>query len=156
MKQNINFFLYARKSTDEENRQVTSLDAQMWTLREFAKSEGLFIYEIIEESKTAKRPGRPLFDQMLSRIERGEANGLLCWDVDRLYRNPVDEGRSNAPSKLFLGRAWTPRHLKHQVRCCRRSGLSGCRRFPPRRVQRWNCGSSPRCDDRILRLSALR
>jgi site-specific DNA recombinase len=30
---------------------------------------------------------------MLDRIERGDANGILAWDIDRLYRNPVDEGR---------------------------------------------------------------
>ena len=93
MNQRIKFFLYARKSTDEENRQVMSLDAQTRELREFASREKLFVYEIIEESRTAKRPGRPRFDEMLARIEQGEANGLLCWDIDRLYRNPIDEGR---------------------------------------------------------------
>ena len=93
MSQRKTFFLYARKSTDEENRQVTSLDAQVRELRELAKRERIVIHEIIEESKTAKQPGRPFFNRMLDRIEDGEANGLLCWSVDRLYRNPVDEGR---------------------------------------------------------------
>ncbi|HEY2341581.1 MAG TPA: recombinase family protein, partial [Chthoniobacteraceae bacterium] len=51
------------------------------------------VYEMVEESRTAKLPGRPLFNEMLERIERGEANGILCWDIDRLYRNPIDEGR---------------------------------------------------------------
>ena len=87
------FILYVRKSTDEEKRQVTSLDAQMRELRGFARRERLAIIDIVQESKTAKEPGRPLFNAMLERIERGEANGLLCWDIDRLYRNPVDEGR---------------------------------------------------------------
>jgi hypothetical protein len=49
--------------------------------------------ETIEESKCAKEPGRPLFNEMLDRIDRGDANGILCWDIDRLYRNPIDEGR---------------------------------------------------------------
>ena len=93
MSQKTKFFLYVRKSTDEENRQLTSLDAQMRELRDFARREGILIYETIEESRTAKRPGRPLFDRMLDRIEEGEADGLLCWDIDRLYRNPIDEGR---------------------------------------------------------------
>jgi site-specific DNA recombinase len=87
------FFLYARKSTDEKDRQVMSLDSQTNELREFAKRENLFIYETIEESRTSKCPGRPLFNSLLNRIESGEANGLLCWDIDRLYRNPIDEGR---------------------------------------------------------------
>jgi len=98
MSAKIKYFLYARKSTDEERRQVTSLDAQTRELRDLAKREGIFIYETIEESKTAKCPGRPLFNQMLDRIQQGEANGLLCWDIDRLYRNPVDEGRVRWPS----------------------------------------------------------
>src|ERR1041385_6694729 len=89
----IKYFLYARKSTDEKDRQVMSLDSQMNELRTFAKREHIFIYETIEESKTAKQPGRPLFNRILDRIERGEANGILVWDIDRLYRNPIDEGR---------------------------------------------------------------
>jgi len=93
MKTSIRFFLYARKSTDEKDRQVMSLDSQTNELRALAKREHLFIYETIEESKTSKQPGRPLFNKLLDRIEHGEANGLLCWDIDRLYRNPIDEGR---------------------------------------------------------------
>src|SRR5437870_11721983 len=89
----IKYFLYARKSTDEKDRQVMSLDSQTKELRAFAKREHLFISETIEESKTAKQPGRPLFHRLLDRIEHGEANGLLCWDIDRLYRSPIDEGR---------------------------------------------------------------
>ena len=49
--------------------------------------------DIIEESQTAKEPGRSRFNRMLERIERGEGNAILIWDIDRLYRNPVDEGR---------------------------------------------------------------
>jgi site-specific DNA recombinase len=89
----IKFFLYVRKSMDEAGRQVTSLESQENELRAFAKREGVFIYEKLEEAKTAKQPGRPVFNRMLDRIEAGEANGLLCWDIDRLYRNPIDEGR---------------------------------------------------------------
>ena len=89
----ITYFLYARKSTDEKDRQVMSLDFQTTELRALAKREDLFILETIEESRTAKQPGRPLFNKVLDRIERGQANGLLCRDIDRLYRNPIDEGR---------------------------------------------------------------
>ncbi len=49
--------------------------------------------EPFTEEKSAKEPGRLVFNEVLSRIEKGEADGLLCWDIDRLYRNPVDEGR---------------------------------------------------------------
>jgi DNA invertase Pin-like site-specific DNA recombinase len=93
MAQSIKYIAYIRKSTDEEKRQVTSLDAQRRELRDFAKRDRLGVVDTIEESRTAKEPGRPLFNRMLDRIERGEANGIIVWDVDRLYRNPVDEGR---------------------------------------------------------------
>jgi site-specific DNA recombinase len=95
MKTAIKFFIYIRKSTDDKTgkRQVLSLDAQLREGREVAKREGLAIADIIEETRTAKEPGRPLFNRMLDRIERGEANGILIWDIDRLYRNPADEGR---------------------------------------------------------------
>jgi site-specific DNA recombinase len=93
MKNKLQFILYARKSTDEDTRQVTSLDAQRVELREFQNREHLFIIDAVEESRTAKEPGRPIFNAMLERIEAGEANAILCWDIDRLYRNPIDEGR---------------------------------------------------------------
>ena len=89
----IRYIIYIRKSTDETKRQIMSLDAQRRELRDFAKRERLVIVEEVEECRTAKEPGRPLFNSVLTRIENGEANGLLCWDIDRLYRNPVDEGR---------------------------------------------------------------
>jgi DNA invertase Pin-like site-specific DNA recombinase len=87
------FFLYARKSTDEPDRQVLSIEAQITELKEFAKKENLEIVDIFIESQTAKEPGRPIFNEMLSRIERGEANGILAWHPDRLARNSVDGGR---------------------------------------------------------------
>ena len=95
MESKLRFFAYARKSSDDKTgkRQVLSLDAQTREIRELARRDHLTVVDFIEESKTAKEPGRPLFNAMLERIERGEANGILLWDIDRLYRNPFDEGR---------------------------------------------------------------
>jgi site-specific DNA recombinase len=53
----------------------------------------IVISDPFTEEKSAKDPGRPVFNEMLNRIEKGEANGIICWAVNRLYRNPVDEGR---------------------------------------------------------------
>jgi len=68
------YFLYIRKSTDEDDRQVLSLEAQETELREFAEKEKLIIADTFCESQTAKEPGRPIFNQMLDRIEKGEAS----------------------------------------------------------------------------------
>jgi site-specific DNA recombinase len=87
------FFLYARKSTDESNRQVLSIEAQLFELREMAKREGIAIIREFVESRTAKQPGRPIFNEMLSHIEAGMAEGIIAWHPDRLARNSMDGGR---------------------------------------------------------------
>lgn len=87
------FFLYARKSTDVEDKQVLSIEAQLTELRAFAKTEGLNVIEELVEKQSAKIPGRPIFNAILNRIERGEANGIVSWNPDRLARNSVDGGR---------------------------------------------------------------
>ena len=87
------YFLYIRKSTDEDDRQVLSLDAQETELKEFALRENLLIAATFRESQTAKEPGRPIFNDMLKRIERGEAEAILAWHPDRLARNSIDGGR---------------------------------------------------------------
>ena len=87
------FFLYCRKSTDVEEKQVLSIEAQIAELRVFAKQERLEIVEEFIEKQTAKIPGRPIFNQMVEKIEKGEANGILAWHPDRLARNSVDGGR---------------------------------------------------------------
>src|SRR3989338_4973703 len=87
------FFLYARKSTDVEDKQVLSIDAQLTELRVFAREQNLEVVEEFIEKQSAKIPGRPIFGQMLKRIERGEANGIVSWHTDRLARNSVDGGQ---------------------------------------------------------------
>jgi len=90
---NNKFFLYARKSTDVEDKQVLSIEAQIAELRAFAKQNNLNIIEEFIEKQSAKIPGRPIFGEMIKRIEKGEADGILAWHADRLARNSVDGGR---------------------------------------------------------------
>jgi len=73
------FFLYARKSTDIEDKQILSIEAQITELRAFAKQNNLDIVEEFIEKQSAKIPGRPIFNTMLKKIENGEANGILAW-----------------------------------------------------------------------------
>ena len=87
------YFIYCRKSSEDEERQVLSIEAQLAELREFAKQNELFIVREFTESKTAKEPGREVFNSMLLEIEKGNASGILAWNPDRLARNSIDGGR---------------------------------------------------------------
>ncbi|MBU1124358.1 recombinase family protein [Patescibacteria group bacterium] len=87
------YFIYTRKSSESEDRQILSIEAQLRELRDLAEKEQLEIAASFEEAKTAKEPGRIVFAEMLAAVERGEAQGILSWHPDRLARNSVDGGR---------------------------------------------------------------
>lgn len=89
---NLKYFVYARKSSESEDRQVASIASQIDELKAIVKREGLKIVETFTEEKSAKAPGRPIFTRMIERIHAGEAQGIICWKLDRLARNPVDGG----------------------------------------------------------------
>jgi len=76
-----------------EDVQVLSIEAQLTELREYAVREHIQITEELVEKQSAKMPGRPVFNDMLSRIEHGEASGIISWHPDRLARNSVDGGK---------------------------------------------------------------
>lgn len=86
------FFLYARKSTDVEDKQVLSIEAQLTELREYAVRENIEISAEYIEKQSAKVPGRPIFNKMMKEIETFGGN-ILAWNPDRLARNSVDGGK---------------------------------------------------------------
>jgi site-specific DNA recombinase len=88
----IKYFLYARKSSESEDRQVESISSQVDVLKKLAEERNLEIVDVLTEAKSAKAPGRPVFNKMLERIGKKEADGIICWKTDRLFRNPVDFG----------------------------------------------------------------
>jgi len=88
------YVIYCRKSSESDERQVQSLTDQMDTLLPFVEQRGLQITgEPLQESKSAKCPGRPVFDEMVDLIEQGLANGIILLNPSRLSRNTVDTGR---------------------------------------------------------------
>lgn len=87
------YFLYARKSSEAEDKQAASIEQQIDELKKVAFERNLEIAGILTEAQSAKKPGRKVFNQMLSRIYRQQATGILCWKLDRLARNPIDGGQ---------------------------------------------------------------
>src|SRR3989344_3537768 len=73
------YFLYARKSTEDDDHQIMSIAAQLFELREYARRENLEILEEFQESKSAKTPGREIFGEMMAKIEHGGDFGILAW-----------------------------------------------------------------------------
>ena len=89
----IKYIAYCRKSTDEKEKQVLSIESQIEELKEFAAKEKLHVVCFLTESRTAKNLGRPVFEEVIQKIEKGEANAILSWHPDRLARNSVDGGK---------------------------------------------------------------
>jgi site-specific DNA recombinase len=84
-------FIYCRKSSEDEDRQVISNESQENELDPIAGRDRLTIRNKIKEEASAKVPGtRPHFNQMVKRIKKGEANAILCWHLNRLSRNATD------------------------------------------------------------------
>ncbi len=89
----IKYCLYARKSSESEERQVLSVDSQVKEMLQIAEREKLNIVEMRRESHSAKDTGqRPVFNELINDIRLGKFNGLLTWAPDRLSRNAGDLG----------------------------------------------------------------
>lgn len=117
------YCLYARKSTEAEEKQALSIDSQIKEMKQVAERENLTIVEIRKESHSAKESGqRPVFEEIVKDIDTGIFNGIITWAPDRLSRNAGDLGKlvdrmdqkkliqiktfgqtfSNSPSNKFL------------------------------------------------------
>jgi site-specific DNA recombinase len=82
------YFIYCRKSSEEEERQALSIESQIKELRDYASKHKLVIADEFIESKSARKPqNRPMFDEILTKLSNGEADGILAWAPDRLSRN---------------------------------------------------------------------
>lgn len=82
--------IYARKSSESEDRQVLSIESQIDELKRIAAARDIRIDHVYEESRSAKSPGRPVFDELLSEVRKRRIGSILCWKADRLARNVLD------------------------------------------------------------------
>ena len=89
----IKYFIYARKSTEPEGRQILSIDGQLEDLKTLVVRENLAVVDTITEMRSAATPfNRPAYSDMIARIKKGEASGIIVWHIDRLARNHLEAG----------------------------------------------------------------
>ena len=72
------YIIYCRKSSESEERQVLSIESQTKELIDLTKRLNLDASEILTESKSAKYPGRPIFNEMMSKIYKGQVQGVIA------------------------------------------------------------------------------
>ncbi len=89
----LKYVIYARKSTDEESKQVFSIEDQVDKCVEFAERNELKKVDILIEKRSAKEPDiRPIFREMLNGLKSGKYDGIIAWHPDRLSRNMKEAG----------------------------------------------------------------
>lgn len=90
------YVIYLRKSTDDEQKQVRSLDDQRDECIRLARDVlkvNVKEADIFEESASAKISGnRPIFDELLQGFRTGKYHGLIAWSPDRISRNMKEAG----------------------------------------------------------------
>lgn len=90
---NLKYCLYARKSSESDERQAMSIDSQIKEMRDLAQREGIDIVDTKFESKSAKQSGqRDTYNELINDLETGKYNAILTWAPDRLSRNAGDLG----------------------------------------------------------------
>ena len=90
----VKYCLYARKSTESEEKQVLSIDSQIKEMLQVAERENLEVVTMKRESHSAKETGqRPVFNEIIEEIKLGKFNGILTWAPDRISRNAGDLGK---------------------------------------------------------------
>ncbi len=89
----LKYCLYARKSSESDERQAMSIDSQLNEMRALAENEGSQIVCELQESHSAKDSGkRPVYNKLLKGLANEEYNAILTWAPDRLSRNAGDLG----------------------------------------------------------------
>lgn len=93
MEQKPKYFIYARKSSEGADRQILSIEGQLNELHKIIQRDNLALAGTYTESKSAHIPNnRPAFNEMIKKIQKGVANGIIVWHINRISRNPKESG----------------------------------------------------------------
>lgn len=87
------YILYARKSTESDDKQAASIESQLNEMLPIAKERGINIVETIQESCSGYKTGRKGFKLLIEKVSKGEVDGIICWSLSRLARNALDAGQ---------------------------------------------------------------
>ena len=89
----VKYCLYARKSTEQDEKQALSIESQVKEMLQIAERDGLEVIDVRREAHSAKDSGqRPVFKEILEDLRRDRFSGILTWAPDRLSRNAGDLG----------------------------------------------------------------
>lgn len=92
----LRYILYARRSTDEDNKQVRSPEQQIEECLKYIKKKKIIIDQnkdiLIEKASAKISENRPIFTSMLEMITQGKYDGIIAWHPDRLSRNMKEAG----------------------------------------------------------------
>ena len=87
------YVIYARKSTDADDKQANSLDDQIAECEQLVTKYSLKVVKIFRESVSAKEPDiRPQFREMLDGLYKGRYDGVIAYHPNRLSRNMKEAG----------------------------------------------------------------
>ena len=88
------YIIYCRKSSEDDSKQIQSLETQESLLMDYSKKADLMVVDVLHESRSAKNDNnRPLFNSMLEKIENGALDGILVAHIDRLSRNGTESAK---------------------------------------------------------------
>lgn len=85
--------LYTRVSSDEQKKKGYSLDYQRKKGEEYARLKNLNIVKTYSEHFSGKKPGRPLFNEMLELCKKKKIQNLIFLIHHRASRNGVDSAQ---------------------------------------------------------------
>ena len=90
---NLRFALYARKSSESEDRQAKSIESQLEEMRKLSNIWGYKIVRTFTDSASAHKPrNRTGYFDMIEALKSGAIDGIITWKADRLSRNAIEGG----------------------------------------------------------------